>query len=33
MITNSTYQEDLEWDENLKDEENFSEWFYQMVDC
>ena len=33
MITNSTYQEDLEWDEKLKDEENFSDWFYQMVDC
>lgn len=31
MITNSTYLEDLEWDKKLKDEENFSEWFYQVV--
>ncbi len=31
MITNSTYLEDLEWDEKLKDEENFSEWLSQSV--
>lgn len=31
MVTNSTYIDDYVWDENLKDEENFSEWLKQSV--
>lgn len=31
MVTNSTYLDDYVWDENLKDEENFSEWLKQSV--
>ena len=31
MLTNSTYIDDYVWDENLKDEENFSEWLKQSV--
>lgn len=31
MVTNSTYLEDYQWDENLKDKENFAEWLKQSV--
>lgn len=31
MVTNSTYIDDYVWDENLKDEDNFSEWLKQSV--
>ena len=31
MVTNSTYLDEYEWDEKLKDEEKFSEWLKQSV--
>ena len=31
MVTNSTYIDDYVWNENLKDEENFSEWLKQSI--
>ena len=31
MVTNSSYLEEIEWDEKKSDEENFSEWLSIMV--